>query len=109
MLNFFVNAILRMRVSKLRDFFKTNSLQNLASAAAFALLALVILPEQARAQTTSTVSVGFENGFVGEYSNNAHQPVSIKTFNTLGIRNVTISQQTNNRRPLVAAKGMITR
>ncbi|WP_333790645.1 invasin domain 3-containing protein, partial [Sphingorhabdus sp.] len=94
MLNFFVKAILRMLVSKLPDFFKTNSLQNLASA--FALLALVIFPENALAQTTSTVSVGFEKGLVGEYSNSAHQPVSIKTFNTLGIRSVTISQQTGN-------------
>ncbi|MEY3622770.1 MAG: hypothetical protein RLZZ407_329 [Pseudomonadota bacterium] len=74
--------------------FKKQYARNFASA--LALLALVILPENARAQTTSTVSVGFENGFVGEYSNNAHQPVSIKTFTTLGIRNVTISQQTNN-------------
>ncbi|MEY3634249.1 MAG: hypothetical protein RLZZ61_659 [Pseudomonadota bacterium] len=89
-----VNAILRMVMFASLTTLKMQYARNLASV--LALLALVILPEQARAQTTSTVSVGFENGFVGEYSNNAHQPVSIKTFNTLGIRNVTISQQTNN-------------
>ncbi|MCO4090645.1 MAG: hypothetical protein HEQ34_01665 [Sphingorhabdus sp.] len=44
----------------------------------------------------TTVSVGFESGFVGEYSNNAHQPVSIKTLQTLGIDSVTISQTTDN-------------
>ena len=89
-----VHAILRMVMITSLAAFKKQYARNFASV--LALLALVILPENARAQTTSTVSVGFENGFVGEYSNNAHQPVSIKTFTTLGIRNVTISQQTNN-------------
>ncbi|WP_183938868.1 invasin domain 3-containing protein, partial [Sphingorhabdus rigui] len=89
-----VHAILRMVMLTSLAAFKKQYARNFASV--LALLALVILPENARAQTTSTVSVGFEKGFVGEYSNNAHQPVSIKTFTTLGIRNVTISQQTNN-------------
>lgn len=60
---------------------------------AILLLALAFLPIQAHA---ATASVGFESGFVGEYTNNAHQPVSIKTLATLGIDSVVISQTTDN-------------
>ncbi|RJT26184.1 hypothetical protein D5I55_01340, partial [Chakrabartia godavariana] len=58
-------------------------------------IAFAIVPSAVQAANT-TVSVGFENGFIGEYSNNAHQPVTIKTFPTLGIDSVTISQTTDN-------------
>lgn len=60
-----------------------------------ASLLLVLFANFAHAATT-TVSVGFESGFVGEYSNNAHQPQSIKTFGTLQVRSATISQTTDN-------------
>jgi hypothetical protein len=50
----------------------------------------------AQANASTTVSVGFENGFIGEYDINAHQPESIKTFSTLGINSVIIAQQTDN-------------
>ncbi|MFM8278867.1 MAG: invasin domain 3-containing protein, partial [Candidatus Limnocylindrus sp.] len=44
----------------------------------------------------TTVYAGFTRGVVGEYSNNAHQPESLKTFTTLGINSVLISQSTDN-------------
>ena len=50
---------------------------------------------QAHAQTT-TVRVGFEGGFVAEYTNNAHQPTRLQTFSTLGIKAAEISQQSDN-------------
>ncbi|RDV24316.1 tandem-95 repeat protein, partial [Alteromonas aestuariivivens] len=45
---------------------------------------------------TTTVSVGFENGLLGEYSNNAHQPINVNTFSTLGITSAIISQESDN-------------
>ena len=42
--------------------------------------------------SASIVAIEFSDGFIGEYSNNSHQPVSIRTFNSLGIASVTISQ-----------------
>jgi hypothetical protein len=59
-------------------------------------LSILLFAFTTQVAVAATVSVGFEDGFVGEYSNNAHQPVSIKTFATLGIDSVTISQNSNN-------------
>ncbi|WP_371375151.1 Ig-like domain-containing protein [Thalassotalea aquiviva] len=42
------------------------------------------------------VSVGFQSGVVGEYSKNAHQPINIKTFSSLGVREIVISQESDN-------------
>ncbi|WP_333790684.1 invasin domain 3-containing protein, partial [Sphingorhabdus sp.] len=61
----------------------------------FFLLIAAGFPGVSHAQNT-TVSVGFENGFIGEYANAAHLPDRIRTFSTLGINSVTISQSTNN-------------
>ena len=44
----------------------------------------------------TTVYAGFTRGVVGEYSNNPHQPESLKTFTTLGINSVLISQSVDN-------------
>lgn len=55
-----VRAILQMVMLTSLTTLKMQYARNLASV--LALLALVILPEHASAQTTSTVSVGFENG-----------------------------------------------
>lgn len=49
-----------------------------------------------QAIASGTATAGFERGFVAEYSNNAHQPVSLKTFTTLGIDSVVISQTTDD-------------
>ncbi|RJT24414.1 cadherin repeat domain-containing protein [Chakrabartia godavariana] len=45
---------------------------------------------------TSTVSVTFSNGFIGEYANGAQQPLHSVLFGTLNIGSVTISQTTDN-------------
>lgn len=42
------------------------------------------------------VSVGFEDGFLGEYANQAHAPTQAQTFATLGIQSAVISQLTDN-------------
>ncbi len=57
------------------------------------LLVAMLFPSVSHAVT---VSVGFNSGFIGEYDNNAHHPVTIKTFPTLLIQSVTISQETDN-------------
>ena len=59
-------------------------------------LSMVLLALTTQVAMAATVSVGFEEGFVGEYSNNAHQPVSIKTFATLGIDSVVIDQNSTS-------------
>ena len=59
------------------------------------LLFLLTLATAAGAQQTR-VSVGFEEGYIGEYNNQAHAPTHAQTFATLGITSVTISQLTDN-------------
>ncbi len=61
------------------------------------LLVAMLFPSVSHATSdTTTVSVNFVRGFIGEYTNNAHHPVTIQTFPTLVIQSVTLSQVTNN-------------
>ncbi len=64
--------------------------------ALFALFSVALLNAPAIAQTT--VSAGFENGVIGEYRNNAHQPTRLNTFATLGITGAVISDTTEDGR-----------
>ena len=60
------------------------------------LLSSLFLGSPAIAQTT--VTAGFENGVIGEYRNNAHQPTRLNTFATLGITGAVISDTTDDGR-----------
>lgn len=60
------------------------------------LLSSLFLGSPATAQTT--VTAGFENGVIGEYRNNAHQPTRLNTFATLGITGAVISDTTDDGR-----------
>lgn len=60
------------------------------------LLSSLFLGSPAIAQTT--VTAGFENGVIGEYQNNAHQPTRLNTFATLGITGAVISDTTDDGR-----------
>lgn len=67
----------------------------LRAAAAFVLAALGLVVSPAMA-ATSTVSVTFTNGFIGEYANGAQQPLHSVLLGTLNIRSVVISQTTDD-------------
>lgn len=60
---------------------------------AAAALALQLMATAAHA---TLVSAPFSEGFIGRYTNNAHQPTGIKTFNTLGIARAYLQQDTSN-------------
>ena len=62
----------------------------------FAVLLAFLFNFSTTSYAETTVSVGFESGVIGEYRNNAHQPVNLKTFSTLGIASAIVSDSTDD-------------
>ncbi|WP_407494871.1 invasin domain 3-containing protein, partial [Pseudooceanicola sp. MF1-13] len=60
------------------------------------MAAVILMVTALSAQAQNRVSVGFEDGFIGEYSNQAHAPTQAQTFATLGIDSAVISQISDN-------------
>ncbi len=63
----------------------------------FTIIFVLLASSLASAQSF-IVSAGFEDGVVGEYRNNAHQPTRLRTFSTLGIVGAVIQDETDDGR-----------